>query len=226
MHATRGKVTSVATVLNSADAAVAEVGHESTVMFGGFGGAGFAFGLRDALVRRSPKHLTIICNNADFGGLAERDGVRRMICSYPTGETSAPILQGIEAGRIELQLTPQGTLAEQIRAGGAGLGGVLTPTGLGLDLGSTWEELEYGDRRWVLAPALRADFAILKADVADKRGNLVLRHAARNFTPLMAMAAERTIVEVSSVVEPGELNPNCIHVPSAFVDVLVYEGGA
>jgi 3-oxoadipate CoA-transferase alpha subunit len=215
----------MAVVLHSADEAVSAVGDESTVMFGGFGGAGFAFGLRDALARHSPKHLTIICNNADFGDLAGRDGVRKMVCSYPTGETAAPVLAGIETGAIELQLTPQGTLAEQIRAGGAGLGGVLTPTGLGLELGSTWQELEFGGRRWVLAPALRADFAILKADVADRRGNLVLRHAARNFTPLMAMAAERTLVEVGRVVEPGELNANCIHVPSAFVDVLVFEGG-
>jgi 3-oxoacid CoA-transferase A subunit len=149
-----------------------------------------------------------------------------MVCSYPTGETSAPVIQAVEAGTIELHLTPQGTLAEQIRAGGAGLGGVLTPTGLDLELGSTWESLEYEGRRWTLAPAIRADFAILKADLADKRGNLVLRHAARNFTPLMAMAAERTIVEVSRLVEPGELNANCIHVPSAFVDVLVHEGGS
>lgn len=206
--------------------AVAEIQDGASVMFGGFGGAGFAFGLREALAEHGPRELTIICNNADFGSLAERRCIRRIVCSYPTGETAAPVFEQIERGEIELLLTPQGTLAEQIRAGAAGIGGVLTPTGVDLELGAEWREIEYLDRRWILAPALRADVALLHAAVADSFGNLVLRHAARNFTPLMAMAADRTIVEVDRLVRPGEIDPDQVHVPSAFVDVLVETKGA
>jgi 3-oxoadipate CoA-transferase alpha subunit len=215
----------MATIVTTTDEAVAEVTDGATVLFSGFGGAGFAFGLRNALARRAPRQLTIVCNNADFGALAEQNCIHRIVCSYPTGATAAPVFEQIERGEIELRLTPQGTLAEQIRAAGAGVGGVLTPTGLDLELGSTWEQIDYGGRRWILAPALRGDVALLKAAVADTYGNLVLRHAARNFTPLMAMAAERTIVEVDRIIEPGEIDPDHVHVPSAFVDVLVQSEG-
>jgi 3-oxoacid CoA-transferase A subunit len=207
-------------VLN-ADQAVSAIADGATVMVGGFGGAGFPVALRDALARRKPRSLEIICINADFGGLADEGILVRLVCSYPTGPTSQPVVDGVEAGRIELLLTPQGTLVERIRAGGAGLGGVLTPTGLGTEFESGHEVVEIEGRRYLLALALRADVALIRAAVADRAGNLVMRLAARNFNPLMAMAARRTIVEVDRIVEIGELEPEQIHVPSVFVDALV-----
>jgi 3-oxoadipate CoA-transferase alpha subunit len=190
-------------------------------MVGGFGGAGFPFALRDALAARALENITIVCNNADFGMFVESGALSRLICSYPVGPTSAPVFQAIEEGKVELLVTPQGTLAEQIRAGGAGLGGVLTPTGLTTDLGRELDTMEYRGKKWVVAPALRGDVALVKAAVADTYGNLVHRLASRNFNPLMAMAAKTTIAEVSKIVEPGEIDPSHVHVPSAFVDVIV-----
>jgi 3-oxoadipate CoA-transferase alpha subunit len=197
----------------------------ATVMVGGFGGAGFPFTLRDALGARALKDITIVCNNADFGMFVDSGALKRLICSFPTGPTSASVLKAIEEGRVELLLTPQGTLAEQIRAGGAGLGGVLTPTGLTTDLGRKLDIIEYRQKKWVLAPGLKADIALVRASVADTYGNLVHRLASRNFNPLMAMAATTTIAEVSRIVEPGEIDPNHVHVPSAFVDIIVETNG-
>lgn len=208
-------------VVGSVDAAVADMTDGMSVMVAGFGGAGFPFALRDALIRRGLRDITIVCNNADFGGLAYEGGLRRIICSYPTGSTAKPVVEGIEAGRIELSLTPQGTLAERIRAGGAGLGGVLTPTGLDTELERGYERLELDGRTYLIAPALHADVAFVRAAVADRYGNLVMRNAGRNFAPLMAMAAQMTIAEVGQIVDIGEIDPNVIHVPSAFVDRVV-----
>lgn len=208
-------------VVANADAAVADVRDGSTVIVGGFGGAGFPFALRDALIRRRPRRITIVCNNADFGGFVYDDGLVRILCSYPVGATSKPILEAIEAGRVELTLTPQGTLAERLRAGGAGLGGVLTPTGVGTEFEAGQRTLEVDGRRYILAPPLRGDVALIRADVADRYGNLVSRHAARNFNPVVATAADLTIAEVARIVEPGEIDPNHVHVPSAFVDRVV-----
>ncbi|HEX5451246.1 MAG TPA: 3-oxoacid CoA-transferase subunit A [Candidatus Limnocylindrales bacterium] len=205
-------------VVASLDEAVGDVPDGAIVMVGGFGGAGFPFALREALIRRRPQGITIVANNGDFGGLAYEGGLARLICSYPTGATAKPVNEGVEAGRIALQLTPQGTLVERIRAAGAGLGGVLTPTGVGTDFESGYEILERDGRRWLLIPPLHADVALLHAQVADRYGNLVMRHAARNFSPLMAMAARLTIVEAVTIVEPGEIDPDQVHVPSAFVD--------
>jgi 3-oxoadipate CoA-transferase alpha subunit len=212
-------------VVDGVDAAVADIPDGATLMVSGFGGAGFPFALRDALIRRRPMGITVICNNADFGGLAYEGGLARLICSYPTGASSAPVLEGIEAGRIALSLTPQGTLVERIRAAGAGLGGVLTPTGLGTEFESGYDRLEVDGRPWLLARPLRADVALIHAHVADRAGNVVMRHAARNFGPLMAMAAERTIVEAASVVEVGAIDPDHVHVPSVLVDRVVEVGG-
>lgn len=214
-------------VVDSVEEAVSVVRDGDTVMVGGFGGAGFPFVLRDALGARGLKDLTIVCNNADFGVFVEKGSLKRLICTYPTGPTSAPVFQAIEEGRVELVLTPQGTLAEQIRAGGAGLGGVLTPTALHTDLGRELDIIEYRDERYVLAPALKADVALVRAAVADTYGNLVFRQASRNFNPLMAMAAKTTIAEVGKIVEAGEIDPNHVHIPSAFVNVIVQsEGGS
>ncbi len=209
-------------VVRSPEEAVEVVKDHDTVMVGGFGGAGFPFALRDALAQRRLKGLTVVCNNADFGDLAADGGIVRVICSFPTGATAAPVIEGMERGDIELVLTPQGTLAEQIRAGGAGLGGVLTPTGLDADLGRDWEVLDRPDgRRYFLVPPLRANVAFVRAAVADELGNLVHRLAQRNFNPLMAMAADITIAEVDQVVAAGEIDPNHVHVPAAFVDMVI-----
>jgi 3-oxoadipate CoA-transferase, alpha subunit len=208
-------------VVGSLEEALEPVGDDATVMVGGFGGSGFPFALRDALIRRRPRRITIVSNNADFGGFVYEDGIVRMICSYPTGATSKPVLEAIEDGRVELVLTPQGTLVERIRAGGAGLGGFLTPTGVGTEFEEGLERIEMDGRPYLLVPALRADFALIRAHVADRYGNLVSRHAARNFNPLMATAARVTIAEVAQIVEPGEIDPDNVHIPAAFVDRVV-----
>lgn len=215
-------------VFATPDEALDVVKHGDTIMVGGFGGAGFPFALRDALAKRGLKGLTLIGNNTDFGDLAPDGGIARIICSFPTGATAAPVVEGIERGEIELLLTPQGTLAEQIRAGGAGLGGVLTPTALDTDLEREWRVVEGDDGKpYYLVPPLKADVAILHASLADEYGNLVFRLAGRNFNPLMAMAASVTIVEVDRLVLPGEIEPAQVHVPSAFVDRIVpLEGGS
>lgn len=207
--------------VRSADEALDGIGDDVTVMVGGFGGAGFPFALRDALIARQPRRVTIICNNADFGGFVYDEGIIRIICSYPVGPSSRPLLEAIEDGRVELVLTPQGTLVERIRAGGAGLGGVLTPTGVGTEFESGYDRMELDGHPYLVVPSLRADVALIRADVADRYGNLVHRHAGRNFNPIMATAAEVTIAEVARVVEPGEIDPNHVHVPGAFIDRVV-----
>ena len=213
-------------VVESAEAAVSDVPDGATVLVGGFGGAGFPFALREALIRRRPKQITIVCNNADFGGFVYDGGLVKVVCSFPVGATVKPVLEGIEAGTIELELTPQGTLAERLRAGGSGLGGVLTPTGVGTEFETGRRVIEVDGRRYLLALPLRGDVALIRAHVADRYGNLISRYAGRNFNPLMAMAADLTIAEVGSIVEPGELDPQQIHIPSVFVDrVVVTTGG-
>jgi 3-oxoadipate CoA-transferase, alpha subunit len=203
------------------DEAVASVQDGASIMVGGFGRAGSPLALRDAVARRRLRDLTIICNNADFGELAQQHSVRRLICSYPTGPTSAPVVEQIESGEIELLVTPQGTLVEQIRAGGAGLGGVLTPTGIGTEFAARFETLTLEGRTYLIAPALRADVALVHAAVADTHGNLSCRRTARNFNPVMAMGARFTIAQVDRIVPAGELDPDLVHVPSHFVDRIV-----
>lgn len=212
-------------VVESAEAAVADVPDGATVLVGGFGGSGFPKVLREALIRRRPRRITIVCNNADFGGFVYEDGLVRMICSYPVGGSVKPVLEGIEAGTIQLELTPQGTLAERLRAGGSGLGGVLTPTGLGTEFQEGRRIIEVDGRPYLLALPLRGDVALIRAHVADRYGNLVSRFAGRNFNPLMAMAADMTIAEVDHIVDPGQLDPQQIHIPSVFVDRVVAVGG-
>jgi len=214
-------VTRIDKLWPSADEAVASIADDATILVGGFGGSGFPFALRDALIRRRPRRITIVCNNADFGGFVYAEGLVRIVCSYPVGATAKPVLQAIEDGTVELSLTPQGTLAERIRAGGAGLGGVLTPTGLGTQFEEGYETLELGGQRWLVAPALRGDVAIVRATTGDRFGNLVHRHASRNFNPLMATAADLTIAEVASVVDAGKIDPQHVHVPGVFVDRVV-----
>lgn len=208
-------------VVGSAAEAVADVRDGSVILVGGFGGAGFPFQLRDALIDRRPRDVTIVCNNADFGGFVYPGGIRTMICSYPVGASTKPLLAAIEAGTVELRLTPQGTLVEQVRAGGAGLGGVLTPTAIGTEFESRFTKMEVDGVEYLLAPALRGDVALIRAHRADPLGNLVCRHAARNFNPVFATAASLTIAEVDEIVDVGDLDPDTIHIPAAFVDRVV-----
>ena len=211
-------------VAASAEAAVEVVDDGNTIMVGGFGAAGFPMLLRRALVERRRRNLTIVCNNADFGGLAESDALSALICSFPTGPSSAAVLERIKAGDTQLTIVPQGTLAERIRAAGAGLGGVLTPTGVGAEFSEGLRIVEVDGKEFVLAEPLPADVALLRAWKADHYGNLVCRKAARNFNPLMAMAATFTIAEVEEVVGVGELDPDEIHIPGAFIDAVVRIG--
>lgn len=211
-------------VVATVEEAVDGVGDGATILVGGFGAAGFPFALRDALAQRRPRGITIVANNADFGAFVYDGGLVRMVCSYPVGETSKVLLEAIENGTIELQLTPQGTLAERLHAGGAGLGGVLTPTGMGTIFEDGLASIEVDGRRYLVVPPLRGDVALVRAHVADRHGNLFQRNASRNFNPLMAMAATLTIAEVAKVVEPGELDPQIVHIAGAFVDRVVVTG--
>ena len=208
-------------VIASVDEAVADIPDGATILVGGFGGAGFPFALRDALIRRRPKRITIVCNNADFGGFVYDEGIVRIVCSYPVGASVKPLLAAIEDGRVTLELTPQGTLVERVRAGGAGLGGFLTPTGLGTEFEEGHERVEMGGRPFLLVPALRGDVALVRAQAGDRYGNLVHRKAGRNFNPIFATAADLTIAQVAEIVEPGEIDPDHIHIPAVFVDRIV-----
>ena len=208
-------------VVDDPDQAVEVVRDGAVIMVGGFGGAGFPFALRDALARRRLKDLTLIANNGDFGQLAYEGGLKRLICSYPTGRSGRPLAEQIEAGNVELLVTPQGTFAEQIRARAAGLGAVLTPTGVGTEFAERFDTMVLNGREYVLAPALSADIALVRAAVADTAGNLSCRLSARNFNPLMAMAADYTIAQVNTVVPAGDLDPDLVHIPSPFVDRIV-----
>lgn len=211
-------------VVGSVEQALEGIPDGARVLVGGFGGAGFPFALRDALAARRPRQVSIVCNNADFGALAYDGGLRTLTCSFPTGPTSQPVLDGIEAGRIELELVPQGTLAERLHAGGAGLGGVLTPTGVGTELERGAESVVVDGRTYLIARPLRGDVALIRAHTADRSGNLYQRRASRNFNALMAMAAGVTIAEVAEVVEPGQLDPEFVHIASVFVDRVVVTG--
>lgn len=209
-------------VVASIEEAVADVQSGARIMVGGFGEAGFPHELVRALAARELRDLTIISNNADFGVLAERGCLSRLACSYPVGPTAAPVRAAIESGDIELEIIPQGTLVERIRAGGSGLGGVLTPTGVGAVFAEGYRQIEHDGRDYLLAPAMRADFAFVKATVGDRRGNLYYRHASRNFNPLMATAADVTVAQVTSLVEVGDMDPDRIHTPSPFVGRIVH----
>lgn len=206
--------------------AVAEIGDGSTVMIGGFGGSGAPIELIHALIDSGPKNLTVINNNAGNGhiGIAamiDAGMVRKMICSFPKSSDPRAFTDRYLAGEIELEPVPQGTLAERIRAGGAGIPAFYTPTAYGTELAQGKPIGEFDGRHYVQERWLKADFAIVKAHVSDTYGNLTYNKAARNFNPLMCMAAEKTIVQASTIVPAGEIDPEHIVTPGIFVDRVV-----
>jgi 3-oxoadipate CoA-transferase alpha subunit len=208
--------------------AVADIGDGATVMIGGFGNAGMPSALIDALIDQGARDLTIVNNNAGNGdtGLAAllaAGRVRKIICSFPRQADSHHFDALYRAGKIELELTPQGNLAERIRAAGAGIGGFFTPTGYGTQLAEGKETRLINGRHYVLESPIHADFALIKALRGDRWGNLVYRKTARNFGPIMAMAAKTTIAQVQQVVALGELDPEVIVTPGIFVQRVVKE---
>jgi 3-oxoadipate CoA-transferase alpha subunit len=210
----------------SVDDALADIPDGSTIMIGGFGQAGQPVELIDGLLRLGAKDLTVVNNNAGNGdvGLAlliESGLVRKIICSFPRQADSHHFDTTYRAGKIELELVPQGNLAERIRAAGAGIGGFFTPTGYGTILAEGKETRNIDGRGYVLEHPIHADYALIKAHRADRWGNLVYRKTARNFGPIMASAARTTIVQVHEIVELGELDPENVITPGIFVNRVV-----
>jgi 3-oxoadipate CoA-transferase alpha subunit len=216
-------------IVSSATEALQDVPDGATVMIGGFGGAGQPAYLIEALIDHGASQLTIINNNAGNGetGLAallKARRVRKIICSFPR-QTDSHIFDGLyRAGEIELELVPQGNLAERIRAAGAGIGAFFTPTGYGTELARGKETRTIAGRHYVLEYPLHADFALIAAETADRWGNLTYRKTARNFGPIMAMAATVSVAQVKSVVELGAIDPEVVVTPSIFVDRVVQIG--
>ncbi|MEP7061824.1 MAG: 3-oxoacid CoA-transferase subunit A [Betaproteobacteria bacterium] len=207
-------------------AAVAGIEDGSTIMIGGFGTAGMPVELIDALLAQGARDLTIVNNNAGNGetgvaALLKARRVKKIICSFPRQVDSQVFDALYRAGDIELELVPQGNLAERIRAAGAGIGGFFTPTGYGTLLAEGKETREIDGRHYVLESPIRADYALVKAERADRWGNLVYRKTARNFGPVMATAARCTIAQVREVVALGALDPEAIVTPGLFVKRVV-----
>lgn len=207
--------------------AVADIFDGATIMISGFGEAGSPVELIHALIDQGAKNLTIISNNAGSGhvGLAallEQKRVKKIICSYPKTSHSEVFPELYRNKEIELELVPQGTLAERIRAGGAGIPAFYTPTSVGTPLEAGKEKRIFDGKEYVLEYALKADFALVKAKWADRYGNLIYNKTARNFGPIMCMAARVTIVQVEKIVEPGEIDPECVVTPGIFVQRVVH----
>ena len=218
-------------IVGTLEQAVADIHDGATVMIGGFGNAGMPAALIDALIAQGARELTIVNNNAGNGdtGLAallKAKRVRKIICSFPRQSDSHVFDALYRAGEIELELTPQGNLAERIRAAGAGIGGFFTPTGYGTLLAEGKETRLIDGRHYVLESPIHADYALIKALRGDRWGNLVYRKTGRNFGPIMAMAAKCAIAQVSEVVELGELDPEAIITPGIFVQRVVQQEAA
>lgn len=213
------------TIANAAEA-VAGIGDGARVMIGGFGGSGAPIELIHALIDKRPRGLTVINNNAGNGriGIAamiDAGMVSKMICSFPRSSDPRAFTEAYLAGKVELELVPQGTLAERIRAGGAGIPAFYTPTAYGTELAEGKVIAEFDGRSYVQERWLEADFALIKAHVGDTYGNLTYNKAARNFNPLMCMAAAETIVQVSRLVQPGGIDPEDVVTPGIFVNRVV-----
>ena len=209
--------------------AVAGIRDGAVVLCGGFGASGQPDHLFHALLEQGAKDLVVVSNNAGTGhtGLAallEAGRVRKVICSYPRSAGSVVFEKMWAEGKLELELVPQGTLSERMRAAGAGIGGFYTPAGAGTKLADGKEQREIDGRLFVLEKPLRGDVALIRAERADRWGNLVYRKAGRNFNPVMAMAADLTVVEVKEMVELGAVDPEAIVTPGIFVDRVVEVG--
>ncbi|WP_306192148.1 3-oxoacid CoA-transferase subunit A [Streptomyces sp. MK5] len=208
------------------DEAVAGIQDGSTVLVGGFGMAGMPVALLDALIRQGAKDLTVVSNNAGNGGtglaaLLAEGRVRKVICSFPRQADSWVFDDLYRAGRIELEVVPQGTLAERLRAAGAGIGAFFCPTGAGTLLAEGKEVREINGRMHVLEYPISGDVALISAHRADRMGNLVYRKTARNFGPVMATAATTVVAQVRRIVETGAIDPETVVTPSIFVDRVV-----
>jgi 3-oxoacid CoA-transferase subunit A len=211
-------------VLQDATAAVADIEDGATIMMGGFGLCGIPENLIEALLRKGTKDLTVISNNAGIDGLGvglllQARQIRKIVATY-VGENHL-LEQLALSGEIELELNPQGTFSERIRAGGAGIPAFYTPTGYGTLVAEGKENRQFNGRMYVLEHAMTADFAFIKAWKGDSFGNLVYRKTARNFNPMMATAARVTIAEVEHLVQPGEIDPDGIHTPSIYVQRIL-----
>jgi 3-oxoadipate CoA-transferase alpha subunit len=209
-----------------ADEAVAGIADGATVLVSGFGMAGMPMALIDALIGQGARDLTIVSNNAGNGdtGLAAllaAGRVRKVVCSFPR-QSDSYVFDGLyRANRIDLELVPQGNLAERIRAGGAGIGAFFCPTGVGTALAEGKETRTIDGRDYVLEFPIRGDVALIRAHVADTDGNLLYRKTARNFGPVMATAAALTVVEVASIVQAGTIDPEIVVTPGIYVDRIV-----
>jgi len=210
-------------VVANADEAVKNIKDNSVLMLGGFGLCGIPENSIAALVRKRVKGLTCISNNAgvdDFGTglMLQKKQVKKMVSSY-VGE-NAEFERQLLSGELEVELIPQGTLAERCRATGAGIPAFFTPAGVGTEVAEGKETREFGGKTYLMEKAFDSDYAIVKAWKGDKHGNLIFKATARNFNTIMAMAGRYTIAEVEELVEPGELDPNVIHVPGIFVNAI------
>ena len=211
-------------VVASADEAISDIPDGATLMVGGFGLCGIPETLIKALQRRGTKDLTVMSNNAGtsdygLGVLLRTRQIRKMISTY-VGENDLFEQQFLN-GELQVELVPQGTFAERIRAGGAGIAAFFTPTGYGTVVAEGKETRRFGERHYVLESSLTADFALVKAYKGDRLGNLQYRKTARNFNPIMATAARLTIAEVERLVEPGEIDPEMVHTPGVYVQRIL-----
>jgi 3-oxoadipate CoA-transferase, alpha subunit len=216
----------ISKISSSIEAALADLTDGATVMVGGFGGAGMPNELIDGLIAHGAGNLIVVANNAgnaEYGlaALLKAGKVRKVVCSFPR-QADSHVFDGLyRAGKVELELVPQGNLSERIRAAGAGIGGFFTKVGFGTDLAKGKETREINGAMYVLESPIHADFALIKAEKGDRWGNLTYRMTARNFGPVMAMAAKTTVASVHDVVELGELDPESIVTPGIFVQRVV-----
>mgnify|MGYP000898201315 FL=1 len=211
-------------VVNSYEEAMAGLEDGMTIIAGGFGLCGIPENLINEIKRKGTKNLTVVSNNAGVDGfglgvLLEDQQIKKMVSSY-VGENKLFMEQLLD-GRLEVELTPQGTLAEKMRAGGAGIPAFFTATGYGTEVGKGKEVREYDGRPYILEESIKGDFAIVKAWKADRYGNAIYRHTAMNFNPMAATAGQITVMEVEEIVEPGELDPSQIHTPGIYVHRLI-----
>jgi len=212
--------------VTSIDVALDGIKDGSTVLCGGFGSVGTPDELIDALLQQGARDLVIVSNNAGVGttalaALIDNNRVRKIICSYPRSDDPRAFDKAYKAGRIELELVPQGTLSERMRCAAAGLGAFYSPVSVGTRLAAGKEVREINGKQYVLEMPLKGDVALLKAHQADRWGNLSYRKSARNFNPVIATAADLSIVQVHMMVELGEIDAECVHTPGIFIDRII-----